>query len=328
MSARELERHNESRRVWVANIGPIKTPQVKELHADLWEIVDSAKQDGNRQKPAVLLDAYSGLGKTTALLDFLREFHLREIARRGMTTKDGHRRVPAAYIDLTGNTHIRGLNEALCRFYNLPHSGNADMLGARAKAAVLALDTRVIVIDDLHFLAPVKPNEESARMTNQLKYLANNFRVVLIYAGVEVIARGLRAAEDGNPTQRALNEQFGRHTTLLTMRPFGIEDDDGRTEWTTLLKTIEQKLVLADQYRGMLARDLADYLWARSTGHFQSLMTLITRGNSRSIRTGHEVLDIGLMEKVKNDLQAEANRLEVQAKMTAGLLTSLPAGSR
>ena len=40
----------------------------------------------------------------------------------------------------------------------------------------------------------------------------------------------------------------------------------------------------------MLADDLADYLFARSTGHFASLMSLISRGCLRAIRTGAERL--------------------------------------
>jgi hypothetical protein len=36
--------------------------------------------------------------------------------------------------------------------------------------------------------------------------------------------------------------------------------------------------VLAGHHKGMVADDLADYLFAHSTGHFASLMTLITSG--------------------------------------------------
>ena len=37
---------------WHANLGPIKTPQLKELHEDLWDIVDSNAQDGDKAKGA------------------------------------------------------------------------------------------------------------------------------------------------------------------------------------------------------------------------------------------------------------------------------------
>jgi hypothetical protein len=43
----------------------------------------------------------------------------------------------------------------------------------------------------------------------------------------------------------------------------------------------------------MVADNLADYLFARSTGHFALLMTLITRGCRRAIRAGVEELCAG-----------------------------------
>src|SRR5438309_479081 len=58
----------------------------------------------------------------------------------------------------------------------------------------------------------------------------------------------------------------------------------------------------------MLADDLSDYLYTRSTGHFASLMTLISRGCLRAIRTGQERLSVQLMDKVANDAAAEPVR--------------------
>jgi len=98
----------------------------------------------------------------------------------------------------------------------------------------------------------------------------------------------------------------------------------GRRQWRTLLKTIEKQLALADKYPGMLARDLADYLYSRSTGHCASLMTLVNRGCLRAIRSGHERLDKNLMDQAKNDAAAEDARQELQAAIEAGLLTTRP----
>lgn len=124
---------------------------------------------------------------------------------------------------------------------------------------------------------------------------------------------------------RALQAQFGRRTTVLTMRPFQIGDEPGREEWRRLLLSAERQLVLAGRYPGMLAGDLPDYLFARSTGHFASLMALISRGCLRAIRTGAERLDADLMDQVKNDAAVEADRRELAAAIEGGLLTSRPA---
>jgi hypothetical protein len=110
--------------------------------------------------------------------------------------------------------------------------------------------------------------------------------VTLTYVGVGVQERGI-LHEGFSPRESPL-AQFGRRTTALTLPPFQVDDDEGRLQWHRLLKTIEQKLVLAEKYLGMLAEDLSDHLFARSTGHFASLMSLINRGCLRAIRGGHE----------------------------------------
>ncbi|TDT97269.1 TniB protein [Streptomyces sp. 846.5] len=316
LSPRDLVRYNDGRHVWHANIGPIKTQQLLDLHESLSEIVGSNRQDGSKAKPAALLDAYPGIGKSTAAIDFGRE----QILLRGETTATGHRRVPLIYVALSGNTQIRGLNAAICRFYKLPVTGDADTLAERAVDAVLSMRTVAFVIDDIHFLAA--GNSNSARMVNQLKFLSNTFPVTLIYVGIGVQERGILS--EGSSLKQSLHAQFGRRTTPLTLLPFQVEDEPGRREFRKVLLTVEQKLVLADKYPGMLADDLADYFWARSSGHFASLMALINRGCYRAIRTGHERLDEELMDQVKNDAAAEEARLGLIASINAGLLTAKP----
>ncbi|MFF2505939.1 ATP-binding protein [Streptomyces sp. NPDC058067] len=324
LSPRAFLLHNDNREVWHANIGPIKTPQLVALHEGLREVVESNRQDGDKTKPAALLDAYPGLGKSTAVREYGRRLFRKQVELRGETTPSGHRRVPIIYIALSGNTQIRGLNAAICRFYGLPVTGDADTLAERAVDAVLSMKTAAIIIDDIHFLAGGKTN--SVRMANQLKYLSNVFPVTLIYVGVGVQQRGvLHEGFSGKKNELA---QFGRRTTPLTLLPFQINDEEGREHWQVLLKTIEKKLVLADKYPGMLARDLSDYLYARSTGHFASLMSLINRGCLRAIRSGHERLDKELMNQVKNDAASEESRQELEAAIEAGLLTSRPARRR
>jgi hypothetical protein len=78
-----LAAYNRGRRVWHSNLGPIGTPQLNELHEDLWDIVDSNQQDGDKAKGMIALDALAGLGKSTAALAFAMAFHRREVAEQG-----------------------------------------------------------------------------------------------------------------------------------------------------------------------------------------------------------------------------------------------------
>jgi hypothetical protein len=95
-----------------------------------------------------------------------------------------------------------------------------------------------------------------------------------------------------------------------------------RREWRNLLLALEQRIVLAEKRPGMLADDLSDYLFARSTGHIGSLMTLIIRGCHRAVRTGREHLDRELLDQVKNDAASEKARQELQTAFNTGRLAT------
>ena len=78
----------------------------------------------------------------------------------------------------------------------------------------------------------------------------------------------------------------------------------------------------------MLATDLTDYLFARSSGHIGSLMTLINRGCLRAVRSGREYLDRDLLDGVTIDTGSECRRAEFDAAFTSHTLTTTVATRR
>ncbi len=315
--------YNQRRRDWHANLGPLKTPQLAALHEDLWDIVDSNAQDGDKAKGAVAIDAFPGLGKTTAVLAFAKYFHQREITTQGTHTPDGHDRWPVCRVGLTGNTGMRDFNRAMLEFFAHPGStrGTAADFAHRALDCILSCQVRLLIIDDLHFLRwRATPAIE---VSNHFKYIANEFPVTLLFVGVGLAERGLFS--EGSSYSDAVLAQTGRRTTALDMRPFTVNTERGRREWRHMLVALEHRLVLVGKRPGMLADDLSDYLFARSTGHIGSLMTLINRGCQRAVRTGTEHLDEDLLDEVKNDAAAEKARRELQAALAARRITTKPA---
>lgn len=149
-----LADYNRRRRVWHANLGPIRTPQFAALHEDLWDIVDSNAQDGDKAKGAIAIDAFPGLGKTTSVLAFAKQFHLREIAEAGEFTEDGHERWPVCRVGLTGNTGMKDFNRAMLEYFGHPghNRGTTAQFAHRALDCMLACQVRLLVVDDLHFL--------------------------------------------------------------------------------------------------------------------------------------------------------------------------------
>ncbi|WP_100515234.1 ATP-binding protein [Mycobacteroides abscessus] len=310
------EDYNRHRREWHANLGTIKTPQLEALHEDLWDIVDSNAQDGDKAKGAVAIDAFPGLGKTTTVLAFARQYHRREIKALGETTESGDERWPVCRVGLTGNTGMKEFNRAMLEFFAHPGAtrGTAADYARRALDCVLSCEVRVLIIDDLHFLQ--WHNNSGVAISNHFKYIANEFPVTMIFIGVGLTARGLFS--EGQDYQDAVLAQTGRRTTLLDLEPFTVNTEKGRGQWRQLLLAIENKLVLADKQPGMLADELCEYLYARSTGHIGSLMTLINRGCQRAVRTGAEKLTIELLDGVKNDAASEKARQEIELAIESG----------
>jgi hypothetical protein len=318
--------YDRDRRKWHANLGPLDTPQMAGLHEDLWDIVDSNDQDGDKVKGGIALDAFPGLGKTTAVLAFAQKFHRREIAEVGESTDAGFERWPVCRVGLTANTGMRDFNRAILEFYGHPgrFRGTAADFGYRALDCVLSCETKLLIVDDLHFLR--WRNRSGVEVSNHFKYIANEFPVTLLMIGVGLKTRGL--FDEGEDFEDAVMAQTGRRTTRLGMEPFTIKTEKGRRDWRNVLLALEQRVVLANKYPGMIADELADYVFARSTGHIGSLMTLINRGCQKAVRTGVERLDEDLLSTVKNDAASEEARQELQMAFETGKLTSRPKPGR
>lgn len=313
-------------RAWHANLGPFETPQLAELHEDIWDILDSNAQDGDKVKGGIAIDAFAGLGKSTAVMVFARKFHLREIAEKGRLTPDGDDRLPVCKVGLTGNTSMKDFNRALLEFYGHPGSqrGTTAQMAHQALDCIQSAHCRLLVIDDLHFLRWGRTN--GIEVSNHFKYIASEFPVTLLMVGVGLEARGLFS--EGDSFGSAPMAQTGRRTTRLGMEPFLIDTDQHRREWRQLLLAIERKIALAGKFPGMLADQLPDYLFARSTGHIGSLMTLINRGCQRAVRTGAERLDRELMDKIKSDAASEKARRELELALESRKITTRIGGQR
>jgi hypothetical protein len=326
MAAVDRRRYDHARAAWHANLGPIRTPQVDAVLEGLDEIVGSNQHDGDKVKPAAVLDALPGLGKTTAAVAFARRFHREQIDLHGPDVRvsgGSWQRIPVAYLPLTSNTTMRSLNSMLCRFYGLPGAtrGSATHLAHRAAEAVAGCKTRLIVVDDVHFLDMNR--HDGREVANHFKWLSNTFPVTFVFVGVGLHARGLLA--EGLTGTDAAFSQTARRWTTLSLDTFEIGTEPGRRTWRQLLATIEQNLVLATPHRGVLSRDLSGYLFARSSGHFASLMSLIGRGCYRATKTGTETLTADLLDSVRIDQAAETARRHLSAAIDAGLLSTRPA---
>lgn len=318
MDRRDRLIYDEQRRIWHANMGPYLTPEMGAVMEDWDVVVQANRQDGDRVRSSLLLDAYPGLGKTTLAVQYAATFHRDQIDIYGEHTESGHVRVPVAYISLPSNTTMKSLNSAICRFYAHPSAerGSAAELGTRAAICARESQTRLIVCDDIHFLDVNR--RDGREVANHLKWLASEFQATFLFVGVGIGDRGLLT--EGLGPARSQFAQIARRWTATKISPFTMGNESGRTTWRRLLKAIERDVVLARNQPGMLVESLDEYLFARSTGHFQSLMSLITRGCAMAIKTQQEELTTELLDRVRVDAAAEHARQRVQTAFASSRL--------
>ena len=319
LSQEAREEYDDTRADWHANFGTIKTPQLAAIHDELDQIVATNRQDPDRVRGAAVIDALPGLGKTTIANTFARDVDRAQRLRHGPVTDEGHERLPVFRVGLTSRTTLRTLNRMICEFYAHPGTDRASaaQLASWAVDCVLSCDTRVGVIDDLHFIDPHR--RDGIEVANHLKWLANELPVTFLFAGVGLSERRLFA--EGLTGDSAVMAQTARRWTRLELPPFTVADESGRRQWHSLLKATERQLVLGAARPGMLT-DLGDYLFARTGGYIGSFITLITRGCYKAIRTSAEELTGDLLDTIRIDEASETVRVQLEAAFTAGRLTS------
>ncbi|MFV8054727.1 AAA family ATPase [Mycobacterium sp. 48b] len=318
LTMRELDRldskqrmeYNRQRSIWHANFRTIKTTQLLELDEDIADIVGSNQHDGDKAKGAIGVEAPAGVGKTSALLDFAGQFHRAAISECGRFTESGDERWPVCRVGMTGNTGLRDFNRAMLAFYNHAgtRSGTAADFANRALDCVLSCETKLLIVDDLHFL---KQRTTSVEISNQFKYISNEFPLTIIFIGIGLKQRGLYS--DGDYADGILG-QSGRRITPLVMRSFDIDNAQHLKEWRNLLLTLERRIVLANKERGMLTRHW-DLLFERTSGRIGPLTTLLNRACYRAVRTGTECLDEATLRRVPMDAASQHQRSDMLEKI-------------
>lgn len=310
LSSASLDEYNERRGIWHANLPTIDTSQLLELREDLAELVYSNKQDGDKAKGAIGIEGSAGIGKTHTVLDFAYNYHNEQIAQRGRMTDAGDERWPVCRVGMSGDTGIKDFNRAMLAFYNHAgvRRGTTAEFADRALDCVQSCETKLLIVDELHFL---KQRTTSVKISNQFKYISNEFPLTIIFIGIGLRQRGLYS--DGTFADGILG-QSGRRITPLSLREFTLDSPEHRREWRRLLLNIEKQLVLARREHGMLVNH-SDLLFERSSGRIGPLTTLVNRACYRAIHTGTERIDGELLRRVRMDAASEQERPNMRVKI-------------
>jgi hypothetical protein len=321
LGAAKTDEYNQQRRRWHAQMGTVITAECQSVLVQLEDFVACNCQTGDDTKPLIALSGLPGLGKSTVSRVFGKRLHREYIERYGPRTRAGDERWPVCRIGMTASTGTREFNAALCDFYAHPgvQRASAQQLLRCALDDVSSCETRLLIIDDLHFLRG-RP-ERMTELSNQFKYIANEFPLTVLLIGIGLHERNA-LLDDRNAYRDHEMEQLLRCTTPVDMSPFRVNGETQRRRWRDLLLTLEQRLLLTQKFPGMLADELSDQLFVRSTGHMGSLMALIRLACQKAMRTGTERITAELLDTCRIDSAAELGRRELEAAFRTGRKTT------
>jgi Bacterial TniB protein len=319
LSASDKRLYKKQRNDWHANLRVVQTPPLLALHKQLAVLMDGNASDAKLVKGGLAIEGPAGIGKTTAVENFAKRFHLDEVADGGPMTREGHERWPVCRITLNGTPTPRAIYIAMLHFLAHPavRTGNADQFKLRALDAFLDCSVRLLIIDEVHFSA--FNTADGVKLSNTFKSIANDFPVTTLFVGIGLSEAGFFSEGRGDSSkQHNVRQQTARRVTAHAMRPFEAESLADRRQWRTLVRAIEKQLVLADhEQRSLASGEMSDYLYVRTQGYFQSMATLITRGCALAILDGREALTIDVLEQVTIDVAAESGRESTHAKLRA-----------
>lgn len=300
----ELADYTEARMVWNANLPTIRTQQMDGAYRIIDQVMASGRRDGDRLRGAVVIDAAPGLGKTTIAARYAKDFHRAQYRRYGPHTPQGHQRLPVAFVALSANMTLKALNEKILGFYAHPAVGRAtsSRLASLAVDCVMSCQTRIVVIDDLHFVD--FKHRAGVEVSNHLKWLANEMPVTFVFTGVQLVEK--KFFDEGQFGEQAVYAQTSRRATRCPVAPFTLTTDAGARAWTDLLRALESHIVLADAVPGMLTEH-AELLFDRTQGHIASLTNLLDRACYLAIRSGTETLNAAVLGQPVIDNAAQTS---------------------
>lgn len=304
-----------------ADFGPIRVPTMQKAHDDLLpQSASNIHRPAGIPRRGGIIDGDAGVGKTTTLTHLGRkhERHMRGL-HPSPTTSDGDEYIPVVYVTLPAATTIKGLSLELAAFYGMVLSERTtkDTVTREVKRHAKLCKTSMILVDDIHFLNPRrKPDQE---VIDHLKNLSSTINATFVYAGIDCESMGL------------LNEdysQLARRLSHYRVEPFSLATKEDQRAWASLLRTVENRLVLAEATDGMLYKNLSRYLFGRTGGYMGSLIELVREGATRAISSGEERITESVLDEVVLDYAAETESARRGASSSGSSASSSSAKKR
>lgn len=301
------EEFNEARDAYHSALVIVRTEPMKLIHQDI-----TLKMKMNRRAPAgarrgVVIDGPPTVGKSTMVKMFGADYEL--ALRRKDPEKFTKSMVidgflcdytPVVYISVPSEATPKDLSKVIAEWLNQPYRAGAtktDITNLVLRAMRLC-GVSLVIVDDLHFLD--LSAKEGRAVNDHLKYLANYCSATFVYTGHSLEKSGLFLEGAGSRRATQTSGRFTKHKIDL----FKVRTAQQIREWASVIKTMENALVLFRHRPDSLATQHWEYLHKRTGGSIASLHALIRQAALLATATGKEAITKILLEQITIDENA------------------------
>lgn len=288
------------------------TPPVRRFEEEIFELLAANEYAPAGARPGLLIDGPATVGKSTLVKMIARKFELqlREQYPQRFADQIGDY-VPVVYLSVPDAVTPKQISLALARYLHVPTRGTKDAIDHVVLKALGRCGTQLLIIDDLHFLDC--SYKEGRASNDHIKYLANHAPCTIVGTGVDLTDSPLLSEGGGSDRNTQTAGRFAHHK----LHRFTITNAADRTEWVTVVKSLEDALVLYHHQPGSLARTHWCYLHERTGGSIAALHTLLRRAAIRAARTGAEAVTRDILDAITLSFTSEreyANVVRMRAK--------------
>lgn len=270
----------------------LSTPVMDKISLTLRRLMILNRHHNGTARRGLMISGPPTTGKTTALQQLGRSFHLADRTRH---TGPGER-LPVVFLSVPPAATPKMLVSELARFLDLPigKTMNQARITDIVCGALRDLATQLVLVDDVHLLNT--RTRVGAETSDQMKHLSERIPATFVYAGVAIEASPLLTGNRG--------AQLAGRFKMVRNPPLAYGSTTQRTAWEGLVGGMESALRLTHHRPGALTR-YAAYLHQRTAGRIGSLSALVREAAIAAILDGTEKITKQLLADIEVDQLAE-----------------------
>jgi len=271
-----FENSNEERIRYILESKFIPYPETLEILQLFTDLVDHPQID---RMPNYLLVGETNNGKTAILREFESRYVVTNQLPNGPMLK-------VLYMQAPAKADESRLYSTILERLNAAHN-DSDIASNKLKQVkfyIQSLGLKILIIDELHNIAPATPNKQLEFLTT-LKYLCNELKISIIAAGTPAVYDVI-----------TYDKQLANRFETIRLPPW----NEKKIEFIGFIKGYEKRLPLK-KASNLGSRELAAKILKMGEGLIGEYVTILKKAAVLAIKSGEEKITLEILNKISFD---------------------------